>query len=1040
MAADVATATGRALSSPMVRTAASVAVAILRARAVVLGEPAPTLITGPEQDRDLAEILAGHVDGEGVPLTLPDSLPPEVLGLRGFRHELRDLLMRAAEQGVSPEYLAELGQRFKRDEWILGAQLYREYLGVQSLRTSVADQGDRLDPAVVVSEAAECIATWDAECQPAPCPSWDLVIVDDYQDVTVATVRLLGELFRRGSRLVLLGDPDVAVQAFRGGSPAFMGRAASTGAEVGAFGASVMPLGTSWRQGSGLRQVTERVIARVPAVGTVRHRRMEVMAPEGMVGSVAPPEGMDVVASEGAVNAEPAGRVAIVGNSGQESAWIARELRKAHLVDGIEWRDMAVITRSTSHLTAIRRDLIAASVPVGLLGSDVPLREEPAVIPLLRALEWSLTTDPEEDHNVESAVSLLCSPVGGLNAVGMRRLRRALRALELAHGGGRNSDALVVEILTEPEGPRSVPRHLRQAPTAVSRVLEAGGEAAKAPGATVQTILWAIWAATGLADVWRAQALAGGSAGSRADRDLDAVMALFRAAETYVDRTPGAAPSAFVEYLRSQDLPADSLASSSSGISEVAALTPAGAAGREWELVVVAGVQEGVWPDLRLRDSLLGSEALVELLSGRSDSAQTPGRQAREAVLADEIRAFALAVSRARSTLLVTAVDSEDDSPSVLCDLVEEPHFSESGLDSRRVTVGTPFDLRGVVTEARGLLAQDSGVAHQGGPGDGLAGDALGGDGTPLDGTPFDTVPWAARFLADLAREGVVEADPSTWYGVRAQSSEEPLWEPGETVPVSPSKVEAVHTCPLRWALESAGGVRADASAQTLGSLIHSIAEEHPQGTLGELQASLDQRFAELGLKPGWETIALRKRADLLITRLAQYLATARPPAVVPEGSDRPDSLGLEAGFSVDVGRARLRGKIDRIEDCGDGSVRVVDLKTGKQAVSVAEAGVHPQLGAYQVAIESGGFGLPPGTRCAGGSLVYVGTTAAKVSERFQKSLQDSDDPTWARTLVTEAADTMACAEFEARDNQYCSMCSVRNSCPLQDQGIQVTS
>ncbi|OLT48346.1 UvrD-helicase domain-containing protein [Cellulosimicrobium sp. CUA-896] len=73
----------RTVGAPMVRTAASTAFSVLRERAVALGEPPPTLISGPEQDLVLAELLEGHLAGEGAPLALPDGLPAEVLGLRG---------------------------------------------------------------------------------------------------------------------------------------------------------------------------------------------------------------------------------------------------------------------------------------------------------------------------------------------------------------------------------------------------------------------------------------------------------------------------------------------------------------------------------------------------------------------------------------------------------------------------------------------------------------------------------------------------------------------------------------------------------------------------------------------------------------------------------------------------------------------------------------------------------------------------------------------------------------------------------------------
>ena len=152
------------------------------------------------------------------------------------------------------------------------------------------------------------------------------------------------------------------------------------------------------------------------------------------------------------------------------------------------------------------------------------------------------------------------------------------------------------------------------------------------------------------------------------------MLALFRAAETFVDRMPRSTPAAFVDWLQAQDLPSDSLAARARRAS-VQVLTPAGAAGREWDLVVVAGVQEGAWPDLRLRDSLLGAQALVDLVAGRAvpgagDDAETAAA-ARDAVLADELRSFVVACSRARRSLLVTAVDDADQQPSPFLELVE---------------------------------------------------------------------------------------------------------------------------------------------------------------------------------------------------------------------------------------------------------------------------------------------------------------------------------------------------------------------------------
>ncbi|MFJ4231997.1 PD-(D/E)XK nuclease family protein [Cellulosimicrobium cellulans] len=1049
----------RTVGAPMVRTAASAAFAVLRERAAALGEPVPTLISGPEQDLVLSELLEGHLEGDlahlGSPLVLPPGLPEEALGLRGLRQELRDLLMRAAERGLTPADLAALGDRYERPEWSLGAQLFAEYLDVTALRSGTPDAGARFDPAIVVDEAAEALLAWDDEVPDAARPRWDLVVVDDYQEATVATARLLHVLHDDGARLVLLGDPDAAVQTFRGASPGLVGRASAParrdGARRGELGARVAVLGTAWRQDAALRDVTRRVAAQVGTVAGAVHRGaaprgapLDAAGAAGTSGQVAAHRG---TGSGGEPGAAPPVQVVVLSAVAQEAAFVARELRAEHLLHGTPWHRMAVVARTGTRLAALRRELVAASVPVTLLGSDVPLRDEPAVAPLLAAVRVCVADEDDVDAlDPFTAAALLTSPVGALDVVALRRLRRALRAEELEGGGGRSSDALLVELLLDPARAATLPPTVRRGPAAVARALAAGRAAAAEPGATAQTVLWAVWAATGLAERWRSAALDGGPAGARADRDLDAVLALFRAAETFVDRMPGAPAEAFVEYLASQDLPADSLAASASGADAVAALTPAGAAGREWDVVVVAGVQDGVWPDLRLRDSLLGSQALVELLAGRAHDAHGVGSQARAQVLADELRAFVVATSRATRRLVVTAVQDAEEAPSVFCDLVvppaapEGPDAGPDGPDDgspppaatggpgaapapgadpdarRHVRVGAPLDLRGLVAAARGVLVEAA------------AREARAVE-LAEDGAPDARAVAAATLLADLGELGVAEARPETWYGVAGVSSAAPLRGAEEIVTVSPSKVETVSTCPLRWSLEAAGGTAPDATHQSLGTLVHSIAETHPSGSLAELRAELDRRWAELTLPEGWPTRQLRRRAERMIEKLAAYVAQAGEPLLV------------EPTFDVTVGRARLRGTIDRVEDAGEGKVRVVDLKTGRRTATKAEGAEHPQLGAYQLAVEAGALDVPEGTRSAGAQLVYVGSTHVGPAVVPQPALDPAPDgSSWARDLVEEAAGTMSAATFTARQNGLCEMCPVRRACPVQPEGRRVVA
>ncbi|GAA4625262.1 ATP-dependent DNA helicase [Cellulomonas oligotrophica] len=994
---------GRTSGRPLVQTPAAVAFAVLRARAAALGEPAPVLVSGPEQDVVLGELLAGHAAGDGLGPVWPPSVPEQALTARAFRDELRDLLMRAAERGLDPGDLAALGRSAARPEWVAAAHLYGEYLDVMTLATSTPDAGERLDPAVVVDTAVAALRHWEDDVPGTPRPARRLVVVDDHQETTAATARLLRALADDGARLLLLGDPDVAVQTFRGGQPGLVARAAVTGRGLGELGAAHVVLRTVWRQSVALRAVTARITDRARVAGTAGHRRVDV-APACAPG--------------------PPAQVAVLPSAAQEAAWVAHALRRSHLQDGVPWDAMAVVARSGARVTALRRALAQAGVPVSVLGSDVPLREEPAVRPLLDLVRVAAGAPLD----AETAARLACSPVGGLDAVGLRRVRRALRAEELAAGGGRSSDALLVEVLDAPGRAVTLPSHVGRPVDRLAAVVAAGRAAAQAPGADVESVLWAVWDRAGLAETWRRVALAGGASGERADRDLDAVLALFRAAETFVDRNPRATPEAFVTWVEDQDLPADSLAARSR-TAGVGVLTPPGAAGRSWDVVAVVGVQEGTWPDLRLRDSMLGAQALVAAVAGREPDAPA---DARAAVLADELRSFALACSRARTRLLVTAVADQDDSPSPFLDLVQPP--PADGPDPRRTSAPAPLDLRGLVARLRAHLER---TARE-------------------HGTPD---PAAARTLARLAVVGIPGADPDRWFGLPEPSSDEPLWFDGEKVPVSPSKVETAQRCALRWALEAAGGTPSQSWSQSLGTLVHAIAQEHPRGDRLTLAAELDRRWPELGLGDGWASLSARRRADAMIDRLAVHLRTSGDPVLV------------EADFVLETDRALVRGSMDRVElvdagpgegETGDGTagtdgardgaagdgaaasptVRVVDLKTGTRVPTVAQTAEHPQLGLYQLAVDAGAVpDLPAGTTSAGAALVFVASGTRGPTTREQDALgPETDGPSWARALVDDVADQMAAAQFEARGNELCDRCPVRRSCPLRAEGGQVVA
>jgi superfamily I DNA/RNA helicase/RecB family exonuclease len=980
----------RTSTEPLARTHQAFGFGVLRREAALRGDEPPRLISGPEQDVILRELLAGHAEGDSARPPWPEHVLV-ALDKRGFRAELRDLLMRAVEHGIEADRLAVLGAEHGRPEWVAAAQVLREYDEVTAFSRPGA-----YDPAWILTAAADLLED-DADALARVCAQVRLVVVDDAQELTFAAARLLlvlttaGSVDAAGPELVLVGDPDAAVQTFRGADPRILatgwtslGRPDLSGAEP-----PTIVLHTAYRQPAALAHVSRTITTRIGALGGGRQRAPEPVCDGGAL------------------------EVALLRSPAQEAAHIAARLRAAHLLDGVPWGEMAVVVRSEGRDETLRRILLAHGVPMLPSGSESPVRDEVSVRPLLALVETVLAAAMKPDYQVppDCAIDLVLSPLGECDAVGLRRLRRLLRREELEAGGDRSSDELLAAVLLEP-GHAAALGHdaaaLRRLSAAIAaglaaaRTVEVAGVPTWAPGVTAETVLWAVWDALGVADRWGRLALRGGKRGARADRDLDAVVALFDAAQRYVDRLPAAGPDAFLDHIQGQDVPGDTLAARAQSVDGVALLTPAGAAGREWRYVAVAAVQEGVWPDLRLRGSLLGSEELVAVVTGRDRTF----RAAQTAVRYDETRLFLVAVSRATERLLVTAVRSEDDQPSVYLDLVD-PLVGPSGSadhpppEQREFTeLGRTLSLSSLVADLRRRLVLDD-----------------------ADGAVS-----AATALARLAAAGVDGADPQQWWVQRALSDDRPLRRPQQQVRLSPSKVESFGDCRLRWALTSAGGDAPSQGSANLGTLIHDIAHDlGDEVDADTLVVEVERRWGRLGLPPGWATDRQRAQAYLMARRLAAYFADA----------ERPEKVSSEVPLRVDVGRATITGRVDRLEREPDGSLRVVDYKTGSSKPKADEVATHPQLGTYQLAVEHGAFGSE-GRVSAGAALLHLGK-AAGASEtpalQQQPPLETQDDPEWAARLVGATAEGMGGGEFPATPGSWCTFCPVKTSCPAMPEG-----
>lgn len=1001
------------------------------------------LLSGPEQDVVVRELLAGQSalekDGRGR-IRWPDDLRA-ARTTRGFADEVRAVLARSRELGLGPAALQDFARWIGRPDWSAAASFLAEYLDVLDLQ-GVLDYAELLHRAVLLAERPEVFE--------ALAGQYDAVFVDEYQDTDPAQVRLLRALAGQGRTLVAFGDPDQSIYAFRGADVNGILEFPDAFPRRDGRPAPVHVLTVSRRAGAALldatRLVTRRMsLPRLPAAAVRAHRELTAVRDGGTV----------------AVRTYPM--------AGAELDGIADTLRRAHLEDGIPWRDMAVLVRAGARsIPGLRRALTSAGVPIEIDGDDLPLRHEPAVAPLLLALRVAAAgaqgapvvpaqtrigeheepeepaepeeseaeftggePDPEPDPasvSVEDAITLLTSPLGGMDAADLRRLGRALREEERAAGRTvpRPSDLLIAEALGEPErlvahdpayarGAQRLGMLLRKA-----RELLAGG-------GTAEQALWELWDGSPWPQRLERSATRGGTAGRNADRDLDAVCALFETAARAEERTGGRGALNFLEELDAQDIAADTLSRRAVRTDAVRLMTAHRSKGLEWRLVVVAGVQEGLWPDLRRRGSLLEADRI-----GRDGLAEplTPG-----ALLAEERRLFYVAATRAKERLVVTAVKAaadDGDQPSRF--------LTELGVEPQDVTHRTrrPLAVSALVAELRATTV------------DPAASPAL------REAAALRLARLAS--LNDAGHALVPSAHPDRWWGLYEPTrSAVPLRDRDQPVALSGSALDQLaNTCSLQWFLGRE--VKAEppsTAAQGFGNVVHVLADEVASGRtpadLDVLMARLDTVWDALAFDAPWKSLQEKRNARDALERFLHWHVMERGRA----------SVATEHGFDVVIEagevQVRIRGSMDRVEADADGNAYVVDFKTGKSKPTAKEVERHPQLAVYQLAVREGAvdelFGgdrpLPGGAELVqlrlgaakkdGGDTVPAVQRQQPLAEKRAEATEAGGEGEWVvEDLLADAAGRVLDERFTPATGQHCTHCAFRAACSAQPEGRHV--
>lgn len=933
-----------------VTTLSAVAFRLLTAARSAQGKPLPKLLNGAEQDVIIRKVLASHVEHRqhGDECATCDLLRvyfavSEWSGLvaddstDAFANQLRDMLARMNEIGAKPELEnmliaraasrnGELDARRERlrTQWRLAFALREEYNA--AIRAAYSGEY-RLDASQLMIDATEAVS----DIRDADIPN--MLIVDDFQDATLAGFALLEALHNRGTRLLLVGNPDEAVQTFRGSYPEYLFNEAQSrmGARLerieNLYAACENDGAQTIRNASNRQSVHDdyrTLVATRVSLSIASTEPTDVPLPErpgkmrnipGAMPIEALPSGNTdacVMPADGSVE------TALYRSSSEELDDVVWKIKTEHLQRSREWNDMAVITHDNATVRAFGERLRADGVPVRYSSVTRPLKDEPFVQGLFALIELAelkrrtiaasgmdpqaagsyirsrvasimasplITVGGDRQHegrparlaSVESAMHALASLAeivgddeiraqdsANMAKTDVEQQSSLLRLMadwheymakchaisdEGQHDGGHDGDqndpvfdmdALYV-LLLEGNTDRVIDTIASvtgsdpqvKAFASLWKVLDKTCEAEhKLVLREPQYVLDCAWRACGKAEIWQRVALEHSAAGRAANDRLDAAMRLFNYASGGESSGEFAARTieAFMEQVRSLTIEADSLAHTAPIDQAVTLTTPAGAAGRHWNLVFLPSLQQGQWPNLTPRNTLFGGEELADvMLHGELSDTVTTSAGKRDAqlaaVLASEQKSFLVALTRADECAVMSAVLNDDHVPSdFLYGYVPEWFDRDRDADMERreyAAIGSQGDYAGLESDPRGLIAAARSV---------LA----------MEPSNSPKARDAAETLALLASRGIRAADPDCWPFVEEPVSlaERETIQDGKTrqsdvVTLSPSAVDNLWACPVCWMLENRfSGPRMGSVATNFGSLIHTVAQKATEAGL----------------------------------------------------------------------------------------------------------------------------------------------------------------------------------------------------------------
>ncbi|MFY9325426.1 MAG: ATP-dependent DNA helicase [Candidatus Nanopelagicales bacterium] len=557
------------------------------------------LLSGPEQEVRLNELLVNAVKDKAI--NWPEELKFAV-GTYGLTQQVRNLLARVRALGLDPSDLTKLGQLHDNPLWIELGKFGDIYL-------DVLDAQNMLDYSEVVHRASLYLAQESLGQILEPKPK--LVLVDEYQDIDPAQVRLLKALNSLGCKIVCAGDINSSIYSFRGADATAL-------------------------EGFNEDFVNSQIINLEK-----NHRRQADFSQE----------------------------IKTFENASIQAAQIVsqiRELRKNH---ELAWSEIAIIGRGSETLSEIYRELTHSEIPAEMDEIENPVYQDSAVKVILDLIELALTDSEEISESLIERV--LEAPLIDYPKSDLRKTVSEIRDLLSGRKEETPSTAEAIkQAYLNPQlllelGPSAWGlRKLSGLVLSVQQLISTQ--------ASIYSVLWQVFSERALPEfieqfqiemstnTWQERLYQSALRGERetylANKSLDSILALFDMASRE-DESQGSARglASFIQELKVQQFAQETIAQKAQR-SAVQLLTAHSTKGREWQAVFIVDLQEGVWPSDKLRNTLLEAERIEQKGYSRKFS--------RNDLINEEQRLFQVAVSRAKQFLYLSCIKNDYDDKS----------------------------------------------------------------------------------------------------------------------------------------------------------------------------------------------------------------------------------------------------------------------------------------------------------------------------------------------------------------------------------------